>query len=137
MSNYLSLIESLKSIQREQHLTDSQMAERLGCARQLYQATKTGKISVGLTILKGTTMAFPELIGNAIYFLTDGAQGLTTSQNINTTPSQTAQNKILAYLPRWLMFLYFKFRFLQQSKVAQALKSKSRGIKTNESADTN
>lgn len=93
MTTNTELIEKLKQIQGQQALTDGQMAEKLGCTRQLYQATKTGRIPIGLTILKGATKAFPEVIGDAIIFLTDGAHRVTAMPNLATAHTETHQEK--------------------------------------------
>ena len=106
MDTNTQLIEKLKEIQRIQILTDGQMAKKLGCTRQLYQATKTLKVSVGLTILRGATRAFPELIGDAIFFLTNGVQGITTLANINRNvpqPSSSQRWGVLRSLPMSLI----------------------------------
>ena len=96
------LIASLKEIQQQEGLTDGEMAKRLGCARQLWQATKTGKISVGLTILRGAVKAFPALIGDAIIFLTDGADIKALPADVSTRLYEKPQDKNLARLWRWL-----------------------------------
>lgn len=98
MVSNTSLVESLKRIQDEQRLTDGAMAQKLGCTRQLYQATKTGKISLGLTILKGSTMAFPELIGDAIFFLTNDAHIRAKVVDACTTIPAPSQSRILGAL---------------------------------------
>lgn len=106
MASNTDLPQRLKKIQEQLDFTDGQMAQCLGCTRQLYQATKTGKVSVGLTILKGATKAFPELIGDAIIFLTDGADIQTKTADICTTHSQTAQNKLWGVFKRILRTLH-------------------------------
>jgi len=88
----MELIETLGQIQKANRLNDSQMAERLGCTRQLYQMTRTGKATIGLTILKGAVRAFPEVIGDAIFFLTNGADIRTGMPDTSTSPSQNAQD---------------------------------------------
>lgn len=47
------LLQEVKRIQERQKLTDQQMAEKIGCSRVLYQRTRTAKIPVGETFLKG------------------------------------------------------------------------------------
>lgn len=96
------LIAKLKSIQDKNDYTDVQMASLLRCTRQLYQATKSGRLSVGLTILKGTVKAFPQLTGDAIYFLSDGADIRTALAEKLPTPSQTSQEGSGARFRGWI-----------------------------------
>ncbi|MBA7645676.1 hypothetical protein ES703_53434 [subsurface metagenome] len=115
MNSLSDSLTKLKQAQIDYGYTDSQMAHRIGCSRQLWQMTRAGKIPPGKKILT--------------FFLTKDADSLAPTADNSTTPHQSAQNKISAHLPRWLRFLYFKLRFPRQSKVAQSLKSKSRGGK--------
>ena len=72
-----NLITTLEQRQRHLDLNDSQMAHRLGCSRQLYQMTRTGKIPPGPRVLKGISGAFPELQQDIIYFLSSNADELS------------------------------------------------------------
>ena len=59
------------------------MAERLNCSRQLYQGTRSGKIPPGNKILKGISIAFPDLQEDVIYFLSNDANRLPEGANRN------------------------------------------------------
>jgi imidazoleglycerol-phosphate dehydratase len=48
-----NLLEKIIQFQNSSGLSDQQMAEKIGCSRPLYQRTRTGKIPVGGTFLKG------------------------------------------------------------------------------------
>ncbi len=47
------VIERIIRFQKEHGYTDRQMAEKIGCSRPLYQRTRSRRISVGGTFLKG------------------------------------------------------------------------------------
>jgi imidazoleglycerol-phosphate dehydratase len=47
------LIEKVIRYQKTHDYSDQQMAEKIGCSRPLYQRTRTGRIPVGGTFLKG------------------------------------------------------------------------------------
>lgn len=55
-------------------MSDMEMAQRLGCSRQLYQATRVGKLSLNNKIIKGILKAFPQLRDDVIYFLSYDAK---------------------------------------------------------------
>ena len=60
------VVAILRQIQKEKGLTDAGMAILIGCSRQLYQMTRTGKIKAGgkvLTYLLDDSLA--TLSGNA------------------------------------------------------------------------
>lgn len=98
MDSIPKLMDKVKQIQDKQGYPDGEMAEILGCSRQLYQMTRTGKAQLGTKILKGIIKAFPELEGDAIYFLTNSAKGLTktaTHYRITSQPSQDGKIRAL------------------------------------------
>jgi len=70
----LTLIAKIRDIQSQKGLPDKEMAKRLGCSRQLWQMTRTGKTPIGSKIMKNVSKAFPELQQDVIYFLTNDAQ---------------------------------------------------------------
>jgi len=70
-------ITTLVEIQNKEELTDKAMAERLGCSRQLWQMTRSGKIPPGNTVIKCISKNFPELHLEVIYFLSQSADRLT------------------------------------------------------------
>jgi len=47
------VMEKVIQYQKAHGYSDQQMAEKIGCSRPLYQRTRTGRISVGGTFLKG------------------------------------------------------------------------------------
>jgi imidazoleglycerol-phosphate dehydratase len=47
------LVEKIIRYQKTRDFSDQQMAEKIGCSRPLYQRTRTGRIPVGGTFLKG------------------------------------------------------------------------------------
>jgi imidazoleglycerol-phosphate dehydratase len=47
------LLKNVVTYQKTQGFSDQQMAEKIGCSRPLYQRTRTGRIPVGGTFLKG------------------------------------------------------------------------------------
>jgi len=47
------ILNKVAQIQNSNGYSDQQMAEKIGCSRPLYQRTRTGKIPVGGTFLKG------------------------------------------------------------------------------------
>jgi len=84
------IISKLKGIQVREGLSDGDMAERLGCSRQLYQGTRTGRTPLGNKILKGITAAFPDLEQDVvIYFLSSDASKLPN--NAKNPPRQPSK----------------------------------------------
>ena len=53
MDNLDGIFEKVVRIQNSQGYTDTEMAEKIGCSRPLYQRTRTGKVPVGGTFLRG------------------------------------------------------------------------------------
>jgi imidazoleglycerol-phosphate dehydratase len=47
------VLDKIVKIQNSRGYSDQQMSEKIGCSRPLYQRTRTGKIPVGGTFLKG------------------------------------------------------------------------------------
>ena len=86
----LTLISKIKEIQEREGLTDVEMARRLGCSRQLYQGTRSGKIPLGRKILNGIMTGFPELKKDVIYFLTNDANKSPKDANKNP-PKQPSE----------------------------------------------
>jgi len=82
-----ALITKIKTLQLKERMSDREMAERLGCTRQLYQMTRTGKIPPGNKIIKGISAAFPELQQDVIYFLSNDAD----KSSINATKNPLRQ----------------------------------------------
>jgi len=48
-----SILEKVIQLQESKGYSDQQMAEKIGCSRPLYQRTRTGRIPVGGTFLRG------------------------------------------------------------------------------------
>lgn len=53
MESVNEVLNKVVQIQGRRGYSDQQMAEKIGCSRPLYQRTRTGKIAVGGTFLKG------------------------------------------------------------------------------------
>jgi imidazoleglycerol-phosphate dehydratase len=53
MESVNEILNKVVQIQNSRGYSDQQMAEKIGCSRPLYQRTRTGKIAVGGTFLKG------------------------------------------------------------------------------------
>ena len=53
MAGVNEVLDRVITLQNEQGYSDQQMAEKIGCSRPLYQRTRTGRILVGGTFLKG------------------------------------------------------------------------------------
>lgn len=53
MNSVNDVLSKVIQLQKDQGYSDQQMAEKIGCSRPLYQRTRTGKIPVGGTFLKG------------------------------------------------------------------------------------
>lgn len=47
------ILKKIVQLQKSRGYSDQQMADKIGCSRPLYQRTRTGKIPVGGTFLKG------------------------------------------------------------------------------------
>jgi len=89
MNSNNQFVDQLTGIQNRYEYTDQEMADLIGCSRQLYQKTRTGKIPLGNKILRGAVKAFPELYVYAYIFLTDGADIKTEIADTPATPHQT------------------------------------------------
>lgn len=79
------IISKLKGIQKDKGLSDREMAEKLGCSRQLYQMTRSGKIPLRHKVLQGISIAFPELQPDILFFLSSNANKLPNEANTNDT----------------------------------------------------
>ena len=53
MDNLADILDRVVQIQNTQGYTDAEMAQKIGCSRPLYQRTRTGKVPVGGTFLRG------------------------------------------------------------------------------------
>jgi imidazoleglycerol-phosphate dehydratase len=53
MESVNEILNKVVQIQNSRGYSDQQMAEKIGCSRPLYQRTRTGKIAVGGTFIKG------------------------------------------------------------------------------------
>jgi len=98
ISTMSELTGKLKYMQVHEGLTDKEMAIRLGCSRQLYQMTRTGKIPPGNKILRGISAAFPELQQDVIYFLSRNDNRLSTNANNPLRQPSGAQERGLKRL---------------------------------------
>ena len=67
MDQVEEIVEKIEELQKEGGYTDQQMADKIGCSRPLYQRTRTGKIPVGSTFLKGAIpLVFPKVNRSSI-----------------------------------------------------------------------
>jgi imidazoleglycerol-phosphate dehydratase len=53
MNSVNDVLSKVIQLQKDHGYSDQQMADKIGCSRPLYQRTRTGKIPVGGTFLKG------------------------------------------------------------------------------------
>jgi len=53
MDSLIEILNKIVQFQNAEGYTDEQMAEKIGCSRPLYQRTRTGKVPVGGTFLRG------------------------------------------------------------------------------------
>jgi imidazoleglycerol-phosphate dehydratase len=82
------LIEKVIQYQKTHGYSDQQMAEKIGCSRPLYQRTRTHRIPVGGTFLKGAMklLALPEADGRkAVIRRTTGETDISLELNIDGT----------------------------------------------------
>lgn len=112
MDSTKQFIQHLTKIQEREGYTDLQMSNRLGCSRSLFQMTRTGKIPLSITILKGSIRAFPELKRDAYIFLTNDASVITNVPTITTTPHETPSQRFLGALRAFRKGLYSRLRNL-------------------------
>lgn len=63
MESLTEILGKIVQLQNSRGYTDEQMAQKIGCSRPLYQRTRTGKVSVGGTFLRGA-MKFLESEAN-------------------------------------------------------------------------
>jgi len=56
------VLRKIVQLQNRHGYSDQQMAEKIGCSRPLYQRTRTGKIPVGGTFLKGAMKLLASLV---------------------------------------------------------------------------
>ena len=94
----LTVIAKLKGIQSREGLTDKEMAKLLGCSRQTYQGTRTGKLSPGKKIITGISATFPELKEDVHIFLSSNAN--KCSSDATKTPlseGSEPQSKLLRF----------------------------------------
>lgn len=58
-----------KLITQQGKQSDYRFAARLGITRPLWQATRTGKLPIGLTLLRAIIRTYPELTTDVLDFL--------------------------------------------------------------------
>ncbi len=63
MDSVDEVLEKVVQMQNSQGFSDQQMAEKIGCSRPLYQRTRTGKIPVGGTFLRGAMKLLASVVG--------------------------------------------------------------------------
>jgi imidazoleglycerol-phosphate dehydratase len=66
METVKEIIDKIVQYQKDGGYSDQQMAEKIGCSRPLYQRTRTGRVPVGGTFLKGAMRLLASSVsGNA------------------------------------------------------------------------
>jgi imidazoleglycerol-phosphate dehydratase len=65
MNSVNEVIEKVIRFQTDRGYSDQQMAKAIGCSRPLYQRTRTGRIPVGGTFLKGAMKLLASSIGDS------------------------------------------------------------------------
>lgn len=64
MNSIDNVLQNIVRYQKEHGYSDQQMADKIGCSRPLYQRTRTGRIQVGGTFLKGAMkLLAPSVVG--------------------------------------------------------------------------
>jgi imidazoleglycerol-phosphate dehydratase len=67
MNSVDNVLEKIVRFQKEHGYSDQQMAGKIGCSRPLYQRTRTGRIPIGGTFLKGAMkLLAPSVAGNRL-----------------------------------------------------------------------
>ena len=80
MESAETVLKKIVQLQESKGYSDQQMAEKIGCSRPLYQRTRTGKIPMGGTFIKG---AMGLLISLAEEGRSSGVKRDTKETNIN------------------------------------------------------
>ena len=65
---FLDELVNIQKSHKPKPYSDKEMAELIGCSRPLYQATRQGRVSVGIKILRGGLNAFPQLRNVGVIF---------------------------------------------------------------------
>ena len=55
------VLQQIVKLQNDNNFSDQEMADRIGCSRPLYQRTRTGKIPMGGTFIRGAMKVLAEL----------------------------------------------------------------------------
>ena len=55
------VLQQIIKLQKDNNYSDQQMADKIGCSRPLYQRTRTGKIPMGGTFIRGAMKVLAEL----------------------------------------------------------------------------
>lgn len=92
-----SLLEKLKEIQDKEGLSDYKFADKLGISHQLWQMTRTGKREIGLTILQGVRVVYPELDRDVLLFLSNNVDISPEERDITTITPETALGQKLGH----------------------------------------
>jgi imidazoleglycerol-phosphate dehydratase len=60
------VMEKIVRLQKESGYSDQHMAEKIGCSRPLYQRTRTGRVPVGGTFLKGAMKLLASSVSGSV-----------------------------------------------------------------------
>ena len=127
-----SLIDKLRERQDKEGLSDQKFGGKLGISKELWRLVRTGERQIPRpVILKGIARAYPELVQDVLFFLGFDVDVSLLSSDHPTAHPETHQDKQQDGLRKLLRCLYLKIRHPRKVKAAQALKSKSGGIRRN------
>jgi len=65
MESAETILKKIVELQKTKGYSDQQMADKIGCSRPLYQRTRTGRIPMGGTFLKGAMELFSSSAGES------------------------------------------------------------------------
>ena len=71
--NEQAIIEQLETRRKELGMTDEAFARLLGISRPLWSQIRSGKRRMTLEVVRGILRAFPDLEGQVLAFLREGA----------------------------------------------------------------
>jgi imidazoleglycerol-phosphate dehydratase len=94
------IIEKIIWFQKDRGYSDQQMAEKIGCSRPLYQRTRTGRIPVGGTFLKGAMKLLSSSPANgrkAVISRKTGETNISLELNIDGTGKWEIANGITIF----------------------------------------
>lgn len=95
------MLGKLIKVQAQEGMSDRQFAGKLGISTQLWQATRTGKRPIGLTLIKAVIRAYPSLRFDVFESLCRECY-----EKRNTIPQKARQSLrerfLAAFVDRWV-----------------------------------